>query len=432
MSMVKTETILYFDCFSGICGDMTIAALVDLGVPEEHLRSELGKLGLGGWRLRFKRDSKHGIGGTRADVDLLPTPVAGGLLAAGAGRKNHEHRAYREIKAMIQGSELGAGAKARALAIFAKLAAAEATVHGTEVEDVGFHEVGAVDSIIDIVGAAVCLDYLKPDRVLCSSVELGGGFVTCQHGVIPVPAPAVVELLKGAPVKSGAVQKETTTPTGAAVLAASVDEYSDDKRFRITRAAYGIGHRDTEIPNVLRVMLGERDVAGGAAAGGAAGDAAAGAVLGLGAAADGKAAPGGVLVECNIDDMSPECHGHVLERLFAAGADDAWLTPIVMKKNRAAVALSAIAPLDREDALVEAMLRETSTFGLRRSYFAKTSLERDLRTLRTSMGEVRVKTAYLRGEAIKSKFEYEDIRRIAGERGLSIAQTIEAVREETR
>ncbi|HUW41150.1 MAG TPA: nickel pincer cofactor biosynthesis protein LarC [Rectinemataceae bacterium] len=430
--MVKTETILYFDCFSGICGDMTIAALVDLGVPEEHLRSELGKLGLGGWRLRFKRDSKHGIGGTRADVDLLPTPVAGGLLAAGAGRKNHEHRAYREIKAMIQGSELGAGAKARALAIFAKLAAAEATVHGTEVEDVGFHEVGAVDSIIDIVGAAVCLDYLKPDRVLCSSVELGGGFVTCQHGVIPVPAPAVVELLKGAPVKSGAVQKETTTPTGAAVLAASVDEYSDDKRFRITRAAYGIGHRDTEIPNVLRVMLGERDVAGGAAAGGAAGDAAAGAVLGLGAAADGKAAPGGVLVECNIDDMSPECHGHVLERLFAAGADDAWLTPIVMKKNRAAVALSAIAPLDREDALVEAMLRETSTFGLRRSYFAKTSLERDLRTLRTSMGEVRVKTAYLRGEAIKSKFEYEDIRRIAGERGLSIAQTIEAVREETR
>ena len=451
MSMVKTETILYFDCFSGICGDMTIAALVDLGVPEEHLRSELGKLGLGGWRLRFKRDSKHGIGGTRADVDLLPTPVAGGLLAAGAGRKNHEHRAYREIKAMIQGSELGAGAKARALAIFAKLAAAEATVHGTEVEDVGFHEVGAVDSIIDIVGAAVCLDYLKPDRVLCSSVELGGGFVTCQHGVIPVPAPAVVELLKGAPVKSGAVQKETTTPTGAAVLAASVDEYSDDKRFRITRAAYGIGHRDTEIPNVLRVMLGERDVAGGAAAGGAGGaavgavgavgaggaggaavGAAAVAALGLGAADDGKAAPGGVLVECNIDDMSPECHGHVLERLFAAGADDAWLTPIVMKKNRAAVALSAIAPLDREDALVEAMLRETSTFGLRRSYFAKTSLERDLRTLRTSMGEVRVKTAYLRGEAIKSKFEYEDIRRIAGERGLSIAQTIEAVREETR
>jgi hypothetical protein len=428
--MGKIERILYFDCFSGICGDMTIAALVDLGVPEEHLRAELGKLGLPGWRLRLKPDSKHGIGGIRADVDILPTPVAGGLLSAGSGHASHDHRAYRDIKAMIQGSDLGAGAKDRALAIFGKLAVAEAHVHGTEVEDVGFHEVGAVDSIVDIVGAAICLDFLNPDRILCSSVELGGGFVKCQHGVIPVPAPAVVELLKGVPVKSGAVQKETTTPTGAAVLAASVDEYTDDKRFRITRAAYGIGHRDMEIPNVLRVMLGERDVAGGAASDGAA---LPGAVLGLGGTDGGRAAAtDGVLVECNIDDMSPECHGHVLDRLFVAGADDVWLTPIVMKKNRSAVALSAICPLDKEDALVEAMLRETTTFGLRRSYFKKTSLERDLRTLRTSLGEVRVKTAYLRGEAIKSKFEYEDIRRIAGERGMSIAAAIDAVRGETR
>ncbi|MGO8693573.1 MAG: nickel pincer cofactor biosynthesis protein LarC [Rectinemataceae bacterium] len=415
MNSAKVEKILYFDCFSGISGDMTIAALVDLGVPEERLRAELGKLGLQGWRLRLKIDSKHGIGGTRADVDLLPTPVKVGLLSPGTNVPGHEHRAYRDIKAMIQGSDLGAGARDRALAIFGKLAEAEAKVHGTKVEDVSFHEVGAVDSIVDIVGAAICLDFLEPDRVLCSSVELGGGFVNCQHGVIPVPAPAVVELLKGVPVKSGAVQNETTTPTGAAILAASVDEYTDDKRFRIMRSAYGIGHRDTEIPNVLRVMLGERDVAPrGVAQQGVAG----------------RESFDGVLIECNIDDMSPECHGHVMDRLFAAGADDVWFAPIVMKKNRAAVALSAIGPLDREEALAEAMLRETSTFGLRRSYFAKTSLERDVRTLKTSFGEVRVKTAYLRGEAVKSKFEYEDIRRIAGERGISIAAAIDAVRGE--
>jgi pyridinium-3,5-bisthiocarboxylic acid mononucleotide nickel chelatase len=407
------ERILYFDCFSGICGDMTLAALVDLGVPEEHLRSELGKLGLGGWKLRFSPGSKHGICGTRADVDLLPTPLKGGsrLTAFPAKESAHGHRAYKDIKAMIEASALPDSTKVRALAIFGALAVAEAEVHGTSVEEVGFHEVGAVDSIVDIVGAAICLDYLKPDRVLASTVELGGGFVNCQHGLIPVPAPAVVELLKGVPVKSGAVMMETTTPTGAAVLAASVDEFTDDKRFRITRTAYGVGHRDTEIPNLLRVMLGERE-ARGATTG----------------AAEGPAV--GRLLECNIDDMSPELHGHLIEKLFAAGADDVWITPIVMKKNRSAVSLSAICGPDREEKVVETMLRETSTFGLRSSTFSKTSLDRDVRTAKTSLGEVRVKTGYLGGEAIKSKPEYEDVKRIADERGMSLLSVLDAIRKE--
>jgi hypothetical protein len=416
--MSQAERILYFDCFSGICGDMTLAALVDLGVPEEHLRSELGKLGLAGWRLRFSPSSKNGIGGMRADVDLLPTPLKGGSLlaprAAGGAEAPragaHEHRAYRDIKAMIEGSSLPGSTKARALAIFGKLAAAEAKVHGTSVEEVGFHEVGAVDSIVDIVGAAICLDYLRPDRVLSSSVELGGGFVKCQHGIIPVPAPAVVELLKGVPVKSGAVMMETTTPTGAAILAASVDEFTDDKRFRITRTAYGVGHRDTEIPNLLRAMLGERDAAAGTAI------------------PDGAA--GGVLLECNVDDMSPELHGALFERLFAAGADDVWITPILMKKNRSAVSISAMCGPDKERAVAEAMLRETTTFGLRSSRFLKTSLERELRTVKTSLGELRVKTGYLGGAALKSKPEYEDVKRIADERGMSLPAAYEAVRKE--
>jgi uncharacterized protein (TIGR00299 family) protein len=413
--MASTERILYYDCFSGISGDMNLAAMVDLGVPEEHLRGELGKLGLPGWRLKFSRASKHGIGGTRADVDLLPTPVkAGGL---GPKPVSHDHRAYRDIKAMIEASGLSDPIKARALGIFGKLAVAEAKIHGTSVDEVGFHEVGAVDSIVDIVGAAICLDYLKPDRVLCSSVELGGGFVKCQHGLIPVPAPAVVELLKGVPVKSGAVMMETTTPTGAAILMASVDEFTDDARFRIARTAYGVGHRDAEIPNLLRVMLGERDLAGRTAAG-----------------PDGsrEADAAGVLLECNIDDMSPEFHGYLFDRLFAAGADDVWITPIVMKKNRSAIALSAICPAPQEAALAEAMLRETTTFGLRRSQFRKTALDRETRTVKTGLGEVRVKTGYLDGEAIKSKPEYEDLRRIADERGMSILAALDAIRGELR
>jgi pyridinium-3,5-bisthiocarboxylic acid mononucleotide nickel chelatase len=422
----SAERILYYDCFSGICGDMNLAALVDLGVPEDFLRSELGKLGLGGWRLRFAPDSKMGIHGTRADVDLLFEPAAakagaaaqsarpGGLGVASPRAAAHAHRAYRDIKAMISGSALGAGAKERALAIFARLAEAEAKVHRAEVEEVGFHEVGAVDSIVDIVGAAICLDYLAPDKVLCSSVELGGGFVKCQHGLLPVPAPAVAELLRGVPVRTGAVRMETTTPTGAAILAASVDEYGDEKRFRITRTAYGVGHRDSDIPNLLRVHLGERDRSG--------------------AASDG-AAPlpplePAVLVECNVDDMSPELHGYLIERLLGAGAVDAWLTPIVMKKSRAAVTLSALCPPEAEAAVTQIFFRETTTFGVRRSEVSKRPMRRELRSVRTGLGEVGIKTAYLGGEAVKSKLEYEDVRRIAEERGMTLRDVEAAIRKE--
>jgi pyridinium-3,5-bisthiocarboxylic acid mononucleotide nickel chelatase len=442
--MEGAERILYYDCFSGICGDMNLAALVDLGVPEDHLRAELGKLGLGGWRLRFSPDSKMGIHGTRADVDLLPEPVkaggraglsSAGALPSGAGLSSagarpglgvaapsaaahaHAHRAYRDIKAMISGSALGAGIKERALAIFARLAEAEAKVHRAPVEDVGFHEVGAVDSIVDIVGAAVCLDYLAPDRVICSTVELGGGFVKCQHGLLPVPAPAVVELMREKPVKSGAAAMETTTPTGAAILAASVDEWSDDIRFRITRTGYGVGHRDAEIPNLLRVHLGERERA---------------------AAAQGEAqgaAPlppleAAVLLECNIDDMSPELHGRLIERLMGAGAVDAWLTPIVMKKSRAAVTLSALCAPEAEAAVAEVFYRETTTFGLRRTDAAKRPLRREIRTVETSLGAVRVKTAFLGGEALKSKPEYEDLRKIAEERGMALLEVQAVVLKE--
>jgi hypothetical protein len=421
---MTTEKILYFDCFSGICGDMTLAALVDLGVPEEHLRTELGKLGLPGWRLRFSPGARSGIKGTRADVDLLAVPAKAGPPALRPGPAAHPHRAYRDIKEMIEKSPLSSGAMSKALSIFERLAEAEAKVHGKSKEEVEFHEVGAVDSIIDIVGAAIGLDYLAPDRVLCSRVELGGGFVKCAHGLLPVPAPAVVELLKGVPVTSGAVQAETTTPTGAAILAACVDEFTDDRRFAILRTAYGVGHRDSEIPNLLRLFLGERRAGQAMNAGVAApsGETRSGDVL--------LPSTPAVIVECNIDDMSPELHGYLFDALLKAGADDVWLTPIVMKKSRPAIAVSVLCTPENEGRIVGLVLRETSTFGFRRRLVDKVALERSVSTIETTYGPVQVKTAFLDGRALKAKPEYEDLRRIAQERGLSLREVQERVRLE--
>jgi uncharacterized protein (TIGR00299 family) protein len=419
------ETILYYDCFAGISGDMHLAALVDCGVPEDHLRGELARLGLAGWSLRFTRDSRKGISGTRADVDVEGPSRAHdhGHAHDGVhhehdhghgGAPGHGHRSWADIRALITGSGLSGPVKARSLGIFQRLAEAEASVHGAAVDDVRFHEVGAVDSIVDIVGAAVCLEYLKPDRVLCSTVELGSGFVRCQHGLLPVPAPATARLLTGVPVRSGTVPFEMTTPTGAAILAASVHAFTDDKRFTLRKTAYGIGHRDTEIPNVLRVFLAEA------------------AAEAPGSRAEGPAPEGeACLLECNIDDMNPEMYGHVSELLFSAGASDVYFTPIIMKKSRPAVMLSVLSGAAEEGALADIILRETTTFGLRRVAVGKVALERETRTVTTSLGDVRVKSALRDGRRIKAKPEYEDCRRIALELNMPLRDVYETVLRET-
>jgi uncharacterized protein (TIGR00299 family) protein len=433
--MAKREKILYFDCFSGISGDMTLGAFIDLGMPEGLLRSELGKLGLDGWELHVTRASRKGIAGTKVNVELVD---------GGRGHSSHQHdgggdhqhcddachghdhgngphqhaedhdhdqedchRSYRDIKAIIEGSALHAGTKERALSIFARLAAAEAKVHDMAIEDVEFHEVGAIDSIIDIVGAAACIEYFSPDHILCSRIELGGGFVKCQHGLLPVPAPAVVELLAGAPVKSGLVQMETTTPTGAAILAASVDEFTDDRRFTIARGSYGIGHRDPETPNVLRLFLGEGEARP--------------------VPAGGIAPQTGVVLECNVDDMSPELQGYLFERFLKAGASDVWLTPIVMKKSRPAVTISVLCDPELEAAISRLLVEETSTFGFRRYAVDKFALDRRMETVETMLGPVRVKSALFQGSEIKSKPEYEDLKRIAEERSMPLRLVQEQV-----
>ena len=381
------DTLLYYDCFAGISGDMNLAAMLDLGVPEAHLRAELAKLPLSGYSLNVTREARKGITGTRVDVVVQES-------------SHHHHRAWRDIRALIEGSALSAAVKARATGIFQRLAEAEATVHGTTTEAVHFHEVGAIDSIVDIVGAAICLDRLAPGRVVASSVELGGGFVKSQHGMLPVPAPATALLLTGIPTRSGAVPFEMTTPTGAAILAHSVGSFSDDKRFVTRKIGYGIGHRDTEIPNVLRLFLADEDR---------------------------LRTDEARLVECNIDDMNPEISTHLFDLLFEAGASDVFFTPIVMKKSRPAVTLSVLCPPETEAALVELILRETTTFGLRSTTVAKTAIEREERTVATSLGQVRVKVGKLRGTLLKAKPEFEDCRSIARERGMPLREVLEIV-----
>ena len=386
--------ILYYDCFSGISGDMNLGAMLDLGVSPAYLLGELKKVGIDAYEIQIRRDKRRGISGTRFEV----------LQAS--GHFSHHSRKYREIIRLIQESGLAERVKDLCLKIFRKIAEAEAGVHECALEEIHFHEVGAIDSIVDIVGAAVCLDFLNVDRVLSSSVEVGGGTVRCAHGILPVPAPATAEILKGIPVKSGAVPFETTTPTGAAILAATVNTFTDQLNFTPKQIGYGIGQRDTEIPNVLRLFLGESEEDG---------------------SGEEVGRQDAWLVECNIDDMNPELYEAVMDALFAKGAQDVYLTPIVMKKSRPAVKLSIICAADRKKDMEEILWFQTTTFGLRSCRISKAMLKREVSVVETRYGPVSMKHASFRGRRIKSKPEYEDCKRLAGEKGISIKEIMDVL-----
>ncbi|HKJ79636.1 MAG TPA: nickel pincer cofactor biosynthesis protein LarC, partial [Prolixibacteraceae bacterium] len=298
--------ILYYDCFAGISGDMNLGALIDLGVDKDYLISELEKLNIEGFHLEIKSDQRRGITGTKASVII-------------ENQENEKHRHLRHIEELVNGSSLPEHVKINALKIFDLIAVAEAKVHNISKEKVHFHEVGALDSIADIVGAAICLDYLKVDKVMSSSIQLGGGTVKCAHGVMPVPAPATALIVTNIPIKTGLVNHEATTPTGAAILVATVDEFSDQINYPILKTGYGIGNRDSEVPNVLRVYLCE-DIE----------------------QVEDVSTEEALVLESNIDDMNPEHFDFIIEKLFEAGASDAWMTPMVMKKSRPAVTLSIL------------------------------------------------------------------------------------------
>jgi uncharacterized protein (TIGR00299 family) protein len=416
---------LHFDCFAGISGDMTLGALVDLGVDPERLKIELAKLNLDGWKLDFVKERRGGITGIHAIVDLVGdtshiadaeerrrchgeehshhhhTHDGDGAHGAAHGAthnaSDHTHRRWKDIRLLITRSNIAEGAKTRALDIFTRIAEAEAKVHDTPVEDVAFHEVGALDSIIDIVGAAICLDFLKPDRITCGEVELGGGVVRCAHGVLPVPAPATQLLIRGMPVTTGGFDKEMTTPTGAAILAASVDEFITTARFREALTGYGIGTRNMERPNFLRVSLREEA---------------------------GEAAPWKTetltLVEAAIDDMTGEAFGFLMESLFEAGALDVTLSPCVMKKSRPGTIVSILTNAGRLDSVRRALFHRSSTIGFREIDVRRLYLERREETQSREFGAARIKTALWEGEPLRVKMEADDRARIAREKNCNL------------
>jgi uncharacterized protein (TIGR00299 family) protein len=441
---------LHFECFAGISGDMALGALVDLGVDPGDLRRELGKLGVGGWKLDFAADQRNGISGTHAVVDLEGTsdhiahdddpqyhyrPVYAKdyihtheyshehshghphehshehLSEQGHDgpprRHEHAHNSWREIRALIEGSKISEGARKRALDIFSRIAEAEAKVHGVSPGDVAFHEVGALDSIIDIVGTAVCLDILKPDRITCGEIELGGGTVKCAHGILPVPAPATLLLGQGLPVRTGGFNKEMTTPTGAAILAASVDEFiTGPASFRELKTGVGIGKRKMEKPNLLRVSWRETPET----------------VSPL--PQDSGSRPWKTealtLLEANIDDMTGEALGFLMERLFEAGALDVSFGSIVMKKSRPGSQVSVLARPGDLDALRECLFRNSTTIGFREIPVNRVSLRRQEGMLRGDFGSAGLKTVFLGDEKLRAKVEFEDRARLAREKGISL------------
>jgi uncharacterized protein (TIGR00299 family) protein len=401
--MMKT---LHFDCFAGISGDMTLGALVNLGVDPDRLTTELEKLNLSGWKLNFIQDQRNGITGTRAIVEIEGDhdhhehhdehDHDHGGHGHDHDHEHHEHdgqhhhhdhehghNTWKEIRHIIEKSSISGGAKKRALDIFSRIAAAESEVHGVPVESIGFHEVGALDSIIDIVGAAICLDLLAPSRITAGRVELGGGTVRCAHGELPVPAPATLILCRNMPVHTGGFDKEMTTPTGAAILASQVDEFLEDAAFTELKTGYGLGTRKLDKPNALRVSWRETAQTAGAVEGNC------------------------VLLETNIDDMTGEELGFLMERLFNEGARDVVFIPCIMKKNRPGTLVSVLCSPDKTDVMRKIMFTQSKTIGVREIPARCFALRREAETLAGQYAGIK-KIVYYNGEKLRDKIEFED------------------------
>jgi pyridinium-3,5-bisthiocarboxylic acid mononucleotide nickel chelatase len=380
--------VLFFDAFSGVSGDMTVGALLALGVELERVRADLASLPLSGYALRAKEKLVHGIRACKFDVDVEGEEHTQPDDAH--QHHAHSHRSYADIRAMLAAGRLSPRARETAEAIFARLAEAEGRVHGVPTEAVTFHEVGAVDSIVDIVGTAIGLDVLRVDEVFASALPLGSGTVRSQHGVIPVPAPATVELLRGFPVRVGDGTGEMVTPTGAAIVATLARPGAVLPPLRVDAVGYGAGTRtQPDRPNLLRLLLGEV----------------------IAAAASDEL----VEIATNIDDSSPELYEHVMDELFRAGARDVWLSSAQMKKNRPGTVLHALVEPQARDALGALILRETSAIGLRFHTVQRLMLPREVVTVGTEFGAVQVKIARGPDGSVNVAPEYDDCRRIARE-----------------
>lgn len=429
--------ILYLDCFSGASGDMLAGALLDAGVPFDELARVVDSLGLDGVRVDSARVDRSGIGAVsfRVTVDGAPAdaPAAGGHGHEHAHGHDHahghehdehaggehehahghghshghdhshghahdhahqHHRGLREINAIVDRSSLSPAGKARAARLFRRLAEVEAGIHQVPVEDVHLHEVGAVDSIVDVVAAVAALEWLAPDRVVASALNVGSGTVKCAHGVLPVPAPATAELLVGVPTYAQGPPAELVTPTGALLVTEYAEAYGPAPPMRIERIGYGAGSRNPAgRPNVLRALVGR--------------------------GAETGACDRVVVLECQIDDMNPQLYGTLMERLAAAGALDVFYAPIQMKKNRPGTLVTVVAPPGRREALADVLFRESTTLGVRVTETERERLDREEVVVETPVGAVRIKVARRDGALRNAAPEFDDCARLAAERGLS-------------
>ena len=402
--------IAYFDCPSGAAGDMIMGALVDAGVPFEALRDELAKLRLPGWSLERREVMKGVFRATKIDVHVHDHDHAGDAAghshAHGHDRHEHPDRNLRAILDLIAASDLPGVVKANASRIFTRLGEAEARVHGTTVDHVHFHDVGAVDAIVDVTGACVGLHLLGVDQVHCSALPLGGGFVTGAHGRIPIPGPGTAELLKGFPVVDTGVRRELVTPTGAAILTTLARAAGAMPAMTVEAVGYGAGNMELDAPNVIRLFLGRAASSGGRET--------------------------IMQVETTVDDMSPQLWEDVIERLFETGALDVYLTPVTMKKSRPGTVLTALCAPDRVTELSRVLFEESPTIGVRWTAYQRERLDREMVTLPTTYGAIPFKVSRLDGRVVTVTPEFDEVRRIARAKGLPVREVLDQARAEGR
>lgn len=380
---------LYFDCFAGASGDMILGAMVAAGVDANALREQLSLLNVEGFKLDFETVNRSGLSATYARVETV---------------HEHKHRHLSHIRKIINDSGVSDAAKDLAVRIFTRLAEAEARVHNEPVEKIHFHEVGALDAIVDVVGAAICFDLLKIDRFVSSPLHVGSGMVEMAHGRFPVPPPAVTELLSGVPFYSGEIKGELLTPTGAAIITTVCKEFGPIPRIRTDRTGYGAGTRQYDnFPNVLRVLVGETEI-------------------------DDAASERLWMIETNLDDASPQIIGHVMDRVFELGALDCYFTPVQMKKNRPGVLLSVLCAADQKEAVLKLLFEETTTLGVRSYEVERRALRRSMVQVETQYGPIDVKVAHLNGRVVNEMPEFEQCRQAAISAGVPLKVVEEAAR----
>ena len=390
--------IAYFDCFSGISGDMAVGALLDAGLKVEALEKELKKLGLSGYQLEVNKVVKKGISATQFKVKIKEEGV---------------ERRFRDILDILEKSKLDEEVKRETKKIFFNIAQAESKIHQKDIDKIHFHEIGGLDSIIDITSAVIGVKTLGIEEIYSSALPVGKGFVKCAHGLIPVPAPATLELLKNIPIYSGGIESEMITPTGAAIISTLAKNFGERPLMKIERIGYGAGEKEFAIPNLLRVSIGEK-------------------VLNDGNLKDGYVNDEAVLIETNIDDMNPEFYDYIMDQLFSQGALDVFLTPIQMKKNRPAHMLSVIVYEQNLKEILDVLFSESTTLGVRIGEIKRLRLAQQNFIAETKHGKIKVKVGIFEGEIKNIAPEYEDCKKIAKQHKIPLKEVYEEAKKVIR